>query len=107
MSSTNQSDAPAGDVADDEYKSRTGQSEIPVQSDSAKIESTEYDNGGDSDKQLGKICYNSSTFIADIVQRRMRKMLLTPPTFSMNAPVAQRRRLALIPSLLTRRDSMV
>jgi hypothetical protein len=54
MSSTNQYDAPAGDVADDDYKSRTGQSEIPVQSDSAKIESTEYDNGGDSDKQLGK-----------------------------------------------------
>jgi hypothetical protein len=107
MSSTNQYDAPAGDVADDEYKSRTGQSEIPVQSDSAKIESTEYDNGGDSDKQLGKIFFAPRIYIADTAQRRTRRMLLTPTTFLMNAPVAQRRRLALIPSLLTRRDSMV
>jgi hypothetical protein len=38
---------------DNEYKSRTGQSEIPVQSDEAGVEATEYDNGGDSDKQLG------------------------------------------------------
>lgn len=51
--STNQYDAPSGDVVDDDYKSRTGQSEIPVQSDSAAVEATEYDNGGDSDKQLG------------------------------------------------------
>jgi hypothetical protein len=53
MSSTNQYDAPSGDVVDDDYKSRTGQSAIPVQSDGAKIEATEYDNGGDSDRQLG------------------------------------------------------
>jgi hypothetical protein len=51
--STNQYDAPSGDVVDDDYKSRTGQSEIPVQSDSTAVEATEYDNGGDSDKQLG------------------------------------------------------
>ena len=55
MSSTNQYDAPTGDVVDDDYKSRTGQSEIPVQSDGAAIESTEYDAGGDSDKQLGML----------------------------------------------------
>jgi len=54
MSSTNQYDAPTGDIVGDDYKSRTGQSEIPVQSDGAGIEATEYDNGGDSDKQLGK-----------------------------------------------------
>jgi hypothetical protein len=41
------------DISTDDYASRTGQSEIPVQSDTAKVESTEYDNGGDSDKQLG------------------------------------------------------
>ncbi|KAH7077846.1 hypothetical protein BKA63DRAFT_272994 [Paraphoma chrysanthemicola] len=52
--STNQYDAPTGDVVDDDYKSRTGQSEIPVQSDGAAVESTEYDNGGDSDAQLAK-----------------------------------------------------
>ncbi|KAH3980799.1 hypothetical protein HBH70_064200 [Parastagonospora nodorum] len=48
------SDIPSGTVADDDYKSRTGQSEIPVQSDSAAIEATEYDNGGDSEQQLEK-----------------------------------------------------
>ncbi|KAF2828489.1 hypothetical protein CC86DRAFT_437794 [Ophiobolus disseminans] len=52
MSSSNQYDARTSDVADDDYKSRTGQSEIPVQSDGAAIEATEYDDGGDSDKQL-------------------------------------------------------
>ncbi|KAL5120672.1 hypothetical protein ACEQ8H_001421 [Pleosporales sp. CAS-2024a] len=48
------SDIPTGDVVDNDYKSRTGQSEIPVQSDDAAIEATEYDNGGDSDRQLEK-----------------------------------------------------
>ena len=52
MSSTN--DYPTGDVVDDDYKSRTGQSAIPVQSDDAAVEATEYDNGGDSDQQLGE-----------------------------------------------------
>tara|TARA_R110002003_G_scaffold39_19_gene2554 strand:+ start:1683 stop:1862 length:180 start_codon:yes stop_codon:yes gene_type:complete len=51
--STNQYDAPTGDVVDDDYKSRSGQAKIPVQRDGAAIESTEYDNGGDSDAQLG------------------------------------------------------
>src|SRR5947209_7927340 len=45
--------APSNDIADDEYQSRTGQSEIPVVKDSKAVESTEYDNGGDSDEQLG------------------------------------------------------
>jgi len=44
--------APTGDVVDNDYKSRPGQSEIKVVGDDAGIESTEYDNGGDSDKQL-------------------------------------------------------
>jgi hypothetical protein len=55
------SDLPTGDVVDNDYKSRTGQSEIPVQSDGAAVEATEYDNGGDSDKQLGKITALSSS----------------------------------------------
>ena len=53
MSSTEQ--IPTGAAGDNEYQSRTGQSEIPVQKDEAPIESTEYDNGGDSDKQLGML----------------------------------------------------
>lgn len=44
-----------GDAVDNDYQSRTGQQQygIPVQKDEAPIESTEYDNGGDSDEQLG------------------------------------------------------
>jgi hypothetical protein len=41
------------DSMDNSYQSRTGQSEIPVMKDEAPIEATEYDNGGDSDQQLG------------------------------------------------------
>lgn len=41
------------DVVDNDYKSRTGQSQIPVQADEAPVEATEYDNGGDTDAQLG------------------------------------------------------
>jgi hypothetical protein len=52
MSSTN---IPTGDVVDDDYKSRTGQSAIPVQSDGTAVEATEYDNGGDSEQQLGML----------------------------------------------------
>ncbi len=47
------SEIPSGNVVDNDYKSRTGQSEVPVQSDEAPIEATEYTNGGDSDAQLG------------------------------------------------------
>ena len=43
----------ANDTPSNDYKSRTGQSEIPVLQDEAPIEATEYDNGGDSDMQLG------------------------------------------------------
>lgn len=49
------SDIPKGDAVDNDYQSRTGQSEIPVQRDEAAVEATEYDNGGDSDEQLGKL----------------------------------------------------
>jgi hypothetical protein len=47
------SEIPTGNAVDNDYKSRTGQSEIPVQADEASVEATEYDNGGDSDAQLG------------------------------------------------------
>jgi hypothetical protein len=47
------SDIPSGNAMDNDYKSRTGQSEIPVQADEAPVEATEYTNGGDSDAQLG------------------------------------------------------
>ena len=47
------SDIPSGNAMDNDYKSRTGQSAIPVQADEAPVEATEYTNGGDSDVQLG------------------------------------------------------
>ena len=43
----------SNDISDNDYQSRTGQSEVPVQKDSAAIEKTEYYNVGDSDEQLG------------------------------------------------------
>ncbi|KAF2133406.1 hypothetical protein P153DRAFT_413080 [Dothidotthia symphoricarpi CBS 119687] len=45
---------PAGDPVDNDYQSRTGQNEIPVQRDEAPIESSEYDNAevANSDEQL-------------------------------------------------------
>jgi hypothetical protein len=36
---------PTGAAGDNDYQSRAGQSEIPVQRDEAPVESTEYDNG--------------------------------------------------------------
>lgn len=47
-------DIPAGDVQDNDYKSRTGQSEIPVQSDDAPVEDPIDPANADSDAQLGK-----------------------------------------------------
>ncbi|KAI4613014.1 hypothetical protein J4E90_000186 [Alternaria incomplexa] len=46
------SEIPNGNAMDNDYKSRTGQTEIPVQNDEAPVEATEYTNGGDSDAQL-------------------------------------------------------
>jgi hypothetical protein len=63
------SDIPTGDAVDNDYKSRTGQSEIPVQSDEAAVEATEYDNGGDSDKQLGTWTVLLDTFSPLICNR--------------------------------------
>jgi hypothetical protein len=65
------SEIPQGDAVDNDYKSRTGQSEIPVQSDEAAVEATEYDNGGDSDKQLGMlpILRNASSLLNIAIER--------------------------------------
>jgi hypothetical protein len=49
------SEVPAGaDTTQDDYKSRPGQSEIPVVSDSANIEDPVDAGTADSDAQLGK-----------------------------------------------------
>jgi len=55
------SEIPNGNAMDNDYKSRTGQTEIPVQNDEAPVEATEYTNGGDSDAQLG-MCYRCISF---------------------------------------------
>ena len=46
-------DIPAGDAGDDDYKSRTGQSHIPVQSDKAPVEDPIDPATADSDETLG------------------------------------------------------
>lgn len=44
------------DTTQDDYKSRTGQSEIPVQSDSAPVDDPIDAATADSDEQLGVYC---------------------------------------------------
>ena len=46
-------DIPQGDVMDNDYKSRTGQSEIPVQGDDKPVEDPIDATTADSDEQLG------------------------------------------------------
>ena len=46
-------DVPAGDAGDNDYKSRTGQSHIPVQSDQAPVEDPIDPATADSDETLG------------------------------------------------------
>jgi hypothetical protein len=54
-------DAPAGDVVDNDYASRTGQSHIPVVKDETSIEDPIPDDGSaDSDKALGEYTTASS-----------------------------------------------
>ena len=47
-------DVPAGDAQDNDYKSRTGQSHIPVQSDDKPVEDPIDAATADSDETLGK-----------------------------------------------------
>lgn len=46
-------DIPSGDFQDNDYKSRTGQNQIPVQSDDKTVEDPIDGNTADSDAQLG------------------------------------------------------
>lgn len=48
-------DIPTGEVQDNDYKSRTGQSEIPVQADDKPVEDPIDAETADSDAQLGKV----------------------------------------------------
>ncbi|KAF2716369.1 hypothetical protein K431DRAFT_307855 [Polychaeton citri CBS 116435] len=54
MSAAADQKIPSGDAVDNNYKSRTGQSHIPVQSDEAPIEDPIDADTADSDEQLGK-----------------------------------------------------
>lgn len=47
-------DIPQGDVMDNDYTSRTGQSEIPVQGDDKPVEDPIDPATADSDEQLGE-----------------------------------------------------
>ena len=46
-------DIPSGDYSDSDYKSRPGQSHIPVQDDDAPVDDPVAAEDGDSDAQLG------------------------------------------------------
>lgn len=47
-------DVPQGDVMDNDYKSRTGQNEIPVQGDEKPVRDPIDAETADSDEQLGE-----------------------------------------------------
>jgi hypothetical protein len=47
-------DIPTGEVQDNEYQSRTGQNEIPVQTDDKPVEDPIDPETADSDATLGK-----------------------------------------------------
>ena len=47
-------DIPTGEVQDNEYQSRPGQSEIPVQTDDKPVEDPIDPDTADSDAQLGR-----------------------------------------------------
>jgi hypothetical protein len=47
-------DIPTGDFQDNEYQSRTGQNEIPVQTDDKPVEDPIDPDTADSDAQLGR-----------------------------------------------------
>lgn len=48
------SEIPQGNVADNDYKSRAGQSQIPVQADNQPVEDPIDPEVADSDEQLGR-----------------------------------------------------
>ena len=53
-------DIPTGEVQDNDYKSRTGQNEIPVQADDKPVEDPIDPETADSDAQLGPLQSSSS-----------------------------------------------
>lgn len=101
MSST---EVPTGNAMDNSYQSRTGQSEIPVLKDEAPIESTEYDNGGDSDQQLGEFsAYISKRMFANRVQSATKRKPSTATTLSASALVVRQSSLVHMPSRAMRK----
>lgn len=54
MSDYENQNIPSGDAGDNDYASRTGQYQIPVQKDEAPVEDPIDPNTADSDEQLGK-----------------------------------------------------
>lgn len=64
MSSANeQNDFPGGDPVDNDYKSRTGQHHIPVQSDEAPVSDPIDPATADSDETLGMLLSSLSAFL--------------------------------------------
>jgi hypothetical protein len=54
-------DGTVGDAMDNDYASRTGQSQIPVQKDEAPVEDPYNTASADSDEQLGMYIFRSTS----------------------------------------------
>lgn len=66
-------DVPAGDSIDNDYKSRTGQSHIPVQSDTAPVEDPIDPATADSDETLGDYLLSLSDSLSLLLLAFRRK----------------------------------
>jgi hypothetical protein len=59
------SDAPIGNISDNNYTSRTGQSQIPVRKDGAPVEGPIDSATADSDETLGMLIFRCSRRLVD------------------------------------------
>lgn len=80
-------DVPTGDAKDNSYVSRTGQYEVPVQSDDKPVEDPIDPNTADSDETLGMLDEVVTLIIQNpnangVIQPRMTQTPLTKPTSS-------------------------
>lgn len=97
-------DAPAGDSKDNDYVSRTGQYQVPVQKDEVPVADLYDPVTADSDQQLGKsLIASSAEQLLTSRQLRMRTMPSTGATSSRVALEEQPRKPALMLSPVTRK----
>ena len=98
-------DVPAGDSMDNDYKSRSGQYQIPVQKDDAPVHDPIDPANADSDETLGKLSSHylfAYRIMLTFTQRKMMPMRLIKAISSAVVPGVQSLVVVML-SLVTRR----